>query len=156
MSTDGSTQHAELWPIPAFHFSVSFGNDIDDTAFQEVSGIGSQIETESLLEGGENRFTYQLPKSIKNSNLILKRGITGMDSKLLQWCKTFINNDFNQMLKPKDLSVHLLDEKGEKLRIWNFTNAYPVNWKIDNFNSTKNEVAIEEIELCYHTLKRKK
>ena len=154
--TTGDKQNADLWPIPAFHFSVDFGTQSSDTAFQEVSGIGSQIETEPLLEGGENRFTYQLPKSIKNSNLILKRGITGMDSALVKWCKSFFNDDFNQALKPQNLSVHLLDEKGQKLRSWDFTNAYPVNWKVDSFNSTKNEVAIEEIELCYHTLKRKK
>ncbi len=154
METDGSEQNTALWPIPAFHFKVVFGSDSDDAAFQEVSGIGSQIETEPFLEGGENRFTYQLPKSIKNSNLLLRRGITGMDSTLVKWCKSFFYHDFKEALKPKDLLVHLLDETGTSLRSWSLSNAYPVNWKMDSFNSTKNEVAIEEIELCYHKLKR--
>jgi len=154
MARDGSTQDSEIWPIPAFYFSVVFGSNNTDTAFQEVSGIGSEIETEPLIEGGENRFIYQLPKSVKHSNLILKRGVATLDSALVKWCQTFFNHDFNKTLEPKSLLVHLLDEKGQPLRSWSFSNAYPVKWKMDTFNSTKNEAAIEEIELCYQNLKR--
>ena len=45
------------YPLPAFYFKVTFSAKGDeDAAFQEVSGIGSQIETEPYAEGGENTF----------------------------------------------------------------------------------------------------
>jgi len=47
------------------------------------------------------------------------------------------------------LLVQLLNEKGMPKRAWSFMNAYPVSWEVDEFNSTKNEVAIEKIELSY-------
>jgi phage tail-like protein len=49
-----------------------------------------------------------------------------------------------------DLSVRLLDEKGEPLRAWDVINAYPVKWETEGFKSTKNEIAIEIIELSYN------
>jgi phage tail-like protein len=45
--------------------------------------------------------------------------------------------------------VSLLDESGLPLRVWTFENAYPVQWEVDPFNSTKNEVALEKVTLCY-------
>ncbi|NRD75158.1 phage tail protein [Shewanella sp. VB17] len=148
--SDGSKQD-DGWPVPAFYFKVAFhgAKNKSDTSFQEIGGISAQVETEEYGEGGENRFIYQLPKSVKHSNLSLKRGITKLDSFIVKWCITFFEGDFNKTLEPKDLSVHLLGERGTVIRSWNFFQAYPVNWKLDAFHSTKNEVAIEEIELCY-------
>ncbi|TPW15554.1 MAG: hypothetical protein FD130_1178, partial [Halothiobacillaceae bacterium] len=33
---------------------------------------------------------------------------------------------------------------------WTFANAYPVSWEVESFSSTKNEVAIEKLELSYN------
>jgi hypothetical protein len=38
--------------------------------------------------------------------------------------------------------------------MWSFADAYPVNWEVENFNATKNAVAIEKIELAYSTSRR--
>ena len=149
---DGSVQSTDIWPLPAFHFQVFF-LDVGllgiDTAFQDVSGIGSQIETEEYREGGSDNFVYHLPKSVKFSNIVLKRGICSASSSLAVWCDSLFNSQFAE-IETRDLSVLLLDEKGFPVRTWHFIGAYPVNWKIDSFNSTKNEVAIEEIEICYN------
>ncbi|MFT6777225.1 MAG: phage tail-like protein [Paraglaciecola sp.] len=149
---DGSVQSTDIWPLPAFHFQVFFldvGLTGVDSAFQDISGIGSQIETEEYREGGSDNFVYHLPKSVKFSNLVLKRGICSVSSPLMLWCQDFFTEGFSS-LTLRDLSILLLDEKGFAVRTWHFIGAYPVNWKIDSFNSTKNEVAIEEIELCYN------
>ena len=58
---------AAYYPPGAFHFKVEFngvtGTDNDtEQRFQEVSGLSFDIETEELKEGGENRFTWKLPK----------------------------------------------------------------------------------------------
>ncbi len=143
------------YPAPAFHFRVEFAHTPGlDAAFQEVSGIGPEMETEDVAEGGENRFVHRLPKTVKHPRLVLKRGIGAVASPLVKWCKTVLENDFATPVKPTSVLVTLLDENGLPLRVWSFLNAFPVKWEVDAFNSTKNEVAIESIELSYQYSKR--
>ena len=143
------------YPLPAFYFRVVFAGFPDmDTSFQEVSGIRSEIEFEEVAEGGENRHVHRLPKSVKHPVLSLKRGITGKKSSLVKWCKSVMEGDFNKPIRPMEVKVYLLDENNSPVSGWSFANAYPVKWEIDGFNSTKNEVAIETIELVYNNLER--
>lgn len=141
---------AELYPPSAFYFKVIFGkNEERDTSFQDVSGIGPEIETEDVVEGGENRFVHRLPKAVKHPKLVLKRGIAPVDSPLVKWCKSVLEGGLSAAIETKELHVRLLNENKDPLRAWSFVNAYPIKWEIESFNSTKNEVAIEMIELSY-------
>lgn len=143
------------YPPSAFYFKVTFastqGNS--DTSFQEVSGISSEMETEPIVEGG-NQYTRQLPKSLKHSNLVLKRGIADMSSPLVVWCRKVLETNFMEPIVPTLVTVNLLNEEGTPLRGWEFADAYPVKWNVEAFNSTKNEVAIETIELSYMSSSR--
>lgn len=144
--------------IAAFHFKVVFAKSKSaaDNSFQDVSGLSSELTFEEVEEGGENRFAHKLPKRIKHNNLVLKRGIIDVDSPLIKWCKTVLEGDLSFQIEPEIINIFLLDEKRKPLREWTITNAFPVKWDIDSFNSTKNEVAIETIELTYNTLIRNK
>lgn len=144
------------YPPSAFYFKVVFSGAgaMQDNSFQDVSGISSSIETEPYTELSENRFVYQLPKSIKFDNLILKRGIAKMKSPLVRWCNSIFSGNFTKPIVPKQILVYLMNENKVPIRGWSFENAYPVKWTIDNFNSTKNEVAIETIELKYNYMDR--
>lgn len=144
------------YPPAAFYFTVSFGTAIRDAdcSFREVSGIGAEMETETVVEGGENRFVYQLPKAVKHQRLVLKRGVAPFKSRLVTWCRNVLEGDLTHPFSTKLMHVHLLDEKGEPLRSWSFENAYPVKWDVEPFQSNKNEVALEKIELTYLYSKR--
>jgi phage tail-like protein len=151
---------ASIWeeggyPPSSFYFRVVFDRsaDISDVSFQEVSGISSEIDIESVVEGGENRYIHQLPKGVKHPKLILKRGIAKKSSGLVEWCRSVLEQ-FKTPIEPKALQVRLLNESGDPIRSWAITRAYPVKWEIGNLNSTKNEVAIETIEFSYATLTR--
>ena len=121
-----------------------------DTSFQEVSGIGSQIETEDVQEGGENRYVHRLPTKVTHSKLVVKRGIAEITSPLVVWCRSVLEADFIKPIVPMPITVFLLNENATPIRGWAFANAYPVNWEIEAFNSTKNDVAIEKIEFSYN------
>ncbi|MCB1830924.1 MAG: phage tail protein [Chromatiaceae bacterium] len=136
------------YPLPAFFFEVIIGSG-GDTSFQEVTGIKTELELESVAEGGENRFLHRLPKAVKHPNLVLKRGIAKRDSALVKWCKEVLEQEFTKPIETRELQVRLLNEQKEAVRAWSFVNAYPVSWEVESFNSTKNEVAIEKIELAY-------
>lgn len=144
------SEMADPYPPSAFYFTVRFaGFPTGDTAFQEVSGISSKLETEPYLEGGENRYVYQLPIRVTHSNLVLKRGIGKLKSPLVVWCKSVLETGVNTTIAPMPINVSLLNEDKTPVRTWAFFNAFPVSWEVENFSSTKNEVAIEKIELSY-------
>lgn len=155
MPPDESSLSA-VYPPSAFHFKVVFSAFAgqSDTSFQEVSGIGSEIDLEEVVEGGENRYVHRLPKAVKHPKLVLKRGIAGLASPLVLWCKSVLESGLAVPIMPMPIMVYLLDEEHNPIRGWSFANAYPVNWEIDGFNSTKNEVAIEKIELSYNYANR--
>ena len=144
------------YPPSAFYFKVEFSDSSgsSDTSFQEVSGISSSIETEPYKELSENSFVYYLPKSITYTNLVLKRGIASMSSPLVVWCQSVFSGNFSIPIVPMSILVYLMDENKSPIRGWAFVNAYPVKWSVDGFKSTKNEVAIETIELKYSDMDR--
>lgn len=146
------------YPAAAFYFRVSFGNAAPDAdcSFSEVSGIAAEMETETVVEGGENRFVYTLPKTIKNPRLVLKRGVAPCISRFVTWCREVLEGGLGQPVTTQLIQVALMDESGQALRLWTFDGAFPVHWEVTPFQSSKNEVAIEKMELSYLNLKREK
>ncbi|GJM34471.1 MAG: hypothetical protein DHS20C18_34720 [Saprospiraceae bacterium] len=137
---------------PNFYFTVTFlgldGLSAEDIKFQSVAGLNGQIETESIKEGGENRFEHVVPTRAKFSDLILKRGVLRPDqSGVTEWCKKAIER---QIYEPSDLLVSLLNENAETLMQWKVIHAYPKNWKIGDLNAEKGEVLVEAVELNYN------
>ncbi len=140
----------------AFYFKVLFSATMGqtDTSFKEVSGIGSEMAIEEVEEGGLNSYLHKLPKTIKHPNLILKRGIAKINSPLVLWCKSVLELDYSVPITPLPVMVQLMNETKLPIRSWTFTNAFPVKWEVDSFESQKNEVAIESIELAYNRVIR--
>ena len=135
----------------SFQFAVSFGSttSVREAAFREVSGLSSELNIESVTEGGENRFVHQLPNGLKQSRLVLKRGVAANGTALVDWCKRILEGGLATRIEPKLVQVFLLDAAGDPLRGWAFENAYPVKWSVDALDARKNEVALETIELVY-------
>ncbi|MDE1460667.1 phage tail protein [Spartinivicinus poritis] len=134
---------------PVFYFSVYVSGFLGETSFTEVSGLDYTIATEALSEGGSEA-TYQVPKSaspVTYSDLVLKRGIASSASQLGLWCINCTQNLTSNSIKSKDITVTLLNPDGLPVRVWYFTQAYPVKWSVDSFNSTENKLAIETITL---------
>ncbi|WP_293905385.1 phage tail protein [Phenylobacterium sp.] len=147
----------DAYPPSAFYFRVSFGPSTapEDASFQEVGGIGPEMEVESFREGGENRFVHSLPKGVKHPKLTLKRGVANRDSPLVAWCQSVLQGGLAERIKPQLVLIHLLDAEAKPLRSWSFENAYPTHWTVDEFRADKNAVAIEKIELNYAVSTRK-
>lgn len=142
-----------MYPPVGFHFRVKFIMDDTtnlDSRFQEVSGLTSEIGTEEINEGGENRFTHRVPTRAKFPNLILRRGLA-MESRLIKW---FDDAVYNLVIEPADVLVSLLDEKHDPLVSWNIVGAYPVRWAISDFKAQENALVIETVELSYKYFRR--
>ncbi len=130
---------------PAFQFQIMIGGKTDsDTSFTEVTGIGAEMLTESYTELNENRFAYRLPKTLKSSTLVAKRGIAPNTSPLVQWCKKVLV-EYRIPIEVQIISVSLFNAKGQPSRRWDFHDAYPIKWHVDGFSAKKNEIAIETL-----------
>ncbi len=144
---------AEYYPPTGFHFRVDIDgltSDKKDIGFQEVSGLNATIGEFTYEEGGENRFVHKLPQRVTYDKLVLKRGIL-QGSELIGWFRDAVEA---YKFDPKGITVTLLNEEHEPLESWSFINAYPVKWSVASFNSTKNEVAVETIEMAYQYFRR--
>lgn len=137
-----------------FHFMVTFHKlpnaKSEDVRFQSVTGLDVQFDTESWKEGGENRFTHELPARSKySSSLTLKRGlIAPKKSGVTDWC---IEAFTNLKIMPLSLlSVELLDENQNILVQWDLHHVWPKSWKIAELNAERSEVLIETLELNYN------
>jgi phage tail-like protein len=145
-----------IYPLPAFHFSVSFlelfqGGAAADLRFLEVSGLSAELVTEDLAVGGENGFVYKMPVRTKFPNLVLKRGLSEAPSKLTKWAESTIY-DFD--IKPVTVLVTLLNDLHLPVSAWSFKNAYPVKMTISDLNAQNNAIVIETIELAYQFSKK--
>ncbi len=139
------------YPLSSFYFKVVLVATLGmtDTSFKEVSGIGSKMDVETVNEGGENRYEYQLPTTVKHNNLVLKRGVAKLTSPLVIWCKSVLEMNYVVPIVPMPVLVYLMNENKLPVRAWSFANTFPVNWEVEGFKSMGNEVAIEKIELSY-------
>lgn len=122
-----------------------FSRGRNDACFQAVSGLSVEYDMEEYREGGENRFTHKLPVRTKYADLVLKRGML-IDSEVIEWfLKAFREREF----EPADVSVILMNEKGEPLRTWKVAQAVPKKWLVSDLNAGENSIVIETMELSY-------
>lgn len=137
----------DYYPPLGFYYRVKFSvsEDKNDARFQSVSGLSVEYEYETFKEGGENRFEHKLPVRTKYADLVLKRGML-TDSTVIKW---FFDAFNNRVFQPADLSVMLLNEKGEPLRTWNIAHAIPKKWLVSDLNANESAVVIETLELTY-------
>lgn len=136
------------YPPVGFHFLVSFvlfPDTPNDSRFQEVSGLEVEMEMESFVEGGQNRFTWQVPKRTRYADLTLKRGLF-TDSGVVLWCRAAFENF---LFQPADVSIALLNEQHQPLQTWYVVNAIPKKWSVSSFNAQENSVVVESITLSY-------
>jgi phage tail-like protein len=67
----------------SFYFVLLFKGE--KIAFQEISGMAEEMSVEEVVCGGENRFKYKLPTVATGQNLVLKRALVPVASKLVNW-----------------------------------------------------------------------
>ncbi len=138
---------AEYYPPSGFYFRVEFdiSRNRNDASFQSVAGLTLEYDVETYKEGGENRFEHKLPGRTKYADLVLKRGLL-TDSEVINWClRAFRNREF----QPANVTVTLLNEKGQPLKVWNVVHAWPKKWSVSDFNANDNNLVVETLELSY-------
>ena len=120
--------------------------------FMEVSGLEVSIETEDVQEGGQNGFVHKLPGRMTWPNITLKRGITNQNA-LMDWLYRCSGEQFaaaGNKIERKTASLTLIEPRGERLRAWNFVDAFPVKWTGPTISATSEEMPSEQLEITHH------
>ncbi len=129
-------------------------DDLVVGSFNEVSGLGAQIEVEPIAEGGQNEFVHQRPKGITWSNITLKRGVTDSES-MYRWFKQVSGDSFSgnrDKFEYKSCAILALEVDGGISREWAIYEAIPVRWTGPSLSADSSDIATEELEIAHHGL----
>ena len=140
-------------PPPGFHFRVEvlgLPPDDNDIRFVEVGGLGAEIATEDVPEGGENRFVQKYPTRAKYPELVLKRGLL-KSSAVWDWINKCI---VDYRIEPKSVDIKLLNDAHEPLMTWHVVGAWPTKWSVADLNASNNAFVVESLQLSYRRFRR--
>jgi phage tail-like protein len=56
----------------------------------------------------------------------------------------------------RNMTVILIDEEGNDVARWDFTNAWPSKYKGPDLNAKGNEISIETLEIVFESMQRSK
>ena len=147
MAEDGSTQSANIWPLPKFHFEVKWDTNV--MSFQEVSGLDIQSEEIKYSSGDSKLFSVvKMPGMVKFSNVTMKKGVFKGDNKFWDW----LNQIKLNTIKRVPVTISLLDESSAPTMVWTLKNAWPTKITSTDLKAEGNEVAIESIEIVHEGL----
>lgn len=124
-------------------------------SFNEVSGLGAEIEVETIPEGGQNEFIHQRPSGIRWNNITLRRGVTDSEG-MYKWFKESSGEKFagnGDKFKPLHCVILTLEPDGGISREWAVTDAFPVRWTGPTLSADATDVAMEELEIAHHGLR---
>jgi len=117
-------------------------------AFQEVTGLGAQLEVVSYAEGGRNDSVHQLPLRHSWNRITLKRGVV-RDPGLWSWYQAGLAGSLGAR---RDGAVVLLGPDGQPGAAWAFHGGLAAKWTGPDLHAEQSAVAIESLEIAHEGL----
>ena len=141
-------------PYSQFNFQVDLGGTGGKGGFQEVSGLGLEVNVAEYRAGNSSlNATQKIPGTYKVSDVTLKRGVIGAKD-LFDWItevrkgKSYSDGGFG-----RTVTITLLGEDREtNAAVWKLTNAFPKKYTGPSLNGKGTDVAIEELVLTCETV----
>lgn len=142
------------YPYSQFNFIVEWDNmegDTVDAGFQEVSGLGLEINvTEYRAGNAKTNEAIKVTTTAKASDVTLKRGVIGAHD-LYEWINLVRDGNQDQI---KKVTVTLLSESREPVMRWLLLGARPIKHTAPTFNGTSTDVAVEEFNLAVERIEQ--
>lgn len=118
--------------------------------FQEVKGLGADLEVTPYSEGGVNDKVHQLPVRHSWTRISLRRGLT-IGRGLWEWYEAGLTQSLGAR---RDGSILLLSPAGIPTAAWEFYGGLAAKWTGPEFNAMQNAVAIESVEIAHEGVKQ--
>ena len=145
---------AAVYPFTSFNFSVEInrgedGGPLVNASFSDCDGLEMSMEVKTIREGGSNDRQIRLNGMVAYGQLTLKRGMTG-NFDLWTWFRDSVQDPRLRA----SAEVVLLGADGETERArFQLSRCVPVKIKAPAFNAKEGQVAVEELQMAYETLK---
>lgn len=140
-------------PLPAFCFKVTIsitGCTNGEAFFKSCGGLKHETEVVDYKSGGVNDSNYKLPGATKWSNIVLKRGFTA-STELTAWREAWVKPGGQKTRAT--VTIQQLDTRLNKVKEWTFVDCWPCKWEISEYDASKNEIAIETLEIAHHGIR---
>ncbi len=127
--------------VPGYSFLVTIGDS--KFSFSKVTNLVSQIEYETVVEGGNNDYPYLFPKpKTKPDTLILEKGVKARS----------LDCAFNQLVEGMQVemvTILLLKNLLELEKAFYFKSGLIIRRKFSDLNAMGNELLIETLEIAH-------
>ncbi|HNN91020.1 MAG TPA: phage tail protein [Pseudomonadota bacterium] len=133
-----------------FTFLVEIDGDQENAAyFRSVSGLKSEAEAVAVQEGGVNEFEHKLIGRTKFPNLVFKRGLATANG----WKQRlrFMGSGGGGIQRFNG-TITQLGPGGQPVKKWQFIKGWVAKWEGPDYDSSKNEISIETIEIAHEGL----
>jgi phage tail-like protein len=126
---------------------------ITDAVFKEVTGLDTEHQVVEVTHAGPKgtNTIYKIPGNIKYSNVVFRRGLTD-NKQLYEWRKLVEDGKIQEARK--NGTITLFSPDMQVVARFHFFNGWPCKLKGPSLDATKNEIAIEEMELCVDKITR--
>lgn len=136
-------------PWIGYRFAIEI-KGIQEAEFQECTGLQVEVKAEPYEEGGLNGFTHKLVGRRSYTNVTLKRGLTSSTA-LLDWLDR-VGTKSAKRDEMQAMSIILLNSKGNAVRRYNLTGAFPVKWTGPSLNAAASTPLIESLEVAFQEM----
>ena len=149
-------------PLPGYHFLVTL--DPADAylppaqaalvslvalgAFQEVRGLGADLEVMPYAEGGVNDYVHQLPVRHSWNRITLKRGLI-RDPGLWFWYMAGLTQSLGAR---RNGAILLLTPLGVPAIAWVFYAGLAAKWSGPDLSAMESAIAVESLEIAHEGL----
>jgi phage tail-like protein len=134
-------------PFKNYSFLVEI-DGIASSAFKSVSGLAAEAEVIEYREGSDPvSSSRKLPGRVRYPNVRLSRGLT-TSRDLWDWWRTVVDGTVER----RNVAITLLDDSRTPVLRWLLREAWVAKFEGPEFDASKNEVAIETIELAHERL----
>lgn len=114
--------------------------------FSECTLPSLTVQTESIIEGGQNTYVHKMPKHVDSGTLTLRAGIS-RGAELMRWYMLMQAGELT--LATRQVLVIVYDVSAMPMSLWFFQDAYPIRWKGPTLKASESALAVEEIELAH-------
>jgi phage tail-like protein len=146
------------FPLPSYYFDVTIGPH-GSIGFQEVQGLGADIEYEENPDIANADHTNRTFKKMKYKNLILKKGVFQKGLKDMERVAAiFFNNESARgerqvTVEPVTITIELMNEAGDAVITWELAGAVPVKYEFGALNAMESNILVETMEFQYESMK---
>jgi len=122
----------------AFSFKIEL-DGITEGFFRSCSGLKHEYEVTSLPEGGKNDYEHKLIGQGKYANITLKQGFATGD----------LLSAHMKHKRLEKVSIIMLGPGRKDAHTFRLRNAWISKWDGPELDASKNEIAVESIELVH-------